>query len=67
MDANGVLWLQADRLSQAVERAEDLGCRVLQAKTESTGEHAVRVKMGLSAANAVAHAVLRKELSFRAA
>lgn len=62
-----MLRLQADRLSKAVERAEHLGCRVLQAKTEAPGEHMLRVKMGLCAANAVAHAVLRRELSFQAA
>lgn len=62
-----MLMLQADRLSKAVERVESLGCCVLQAKTVQSGEYALRVKMGLSAANAVAHAVLRKELIFQAA
>lgn len=66
MDVGGVVLLRADRLSAAVERVERLGCLVTAARPTNDGEFACRVRMGLAAANAVAYAVIRRELRFQA-
>jgi hypothetical protein len=57
--------VRADKFSCAVEFAEALGCVVNRAESLGNGQYELRVSLGLSAANALAHAVLRSEAHFR--
>ena len=63
-ELSGVVIVDADRMAQAVARVEQLGCTVANARPMKLGRFAVDVQMSLRAANAVAFAVARRELTF---
>lgn len=61
----GVLYLDSAALGSAVVRAEKLGCEVIAAKKPSPeAQCELRVRLSQAAANAVALAVWRNELTF---
>lgn len=60
----GVVLVNADRMTDAVQRIEQLGCEILNARPVKTGRFALDVRMDLRAANELAFAVARKEVAF---